>query len=179
LNTMFSASSSLTWAAVGLPDSRSLRKGCIVIPPMPCYLLMQSVPNWHVSADLVPKRSDGIIRTEASDWNNWTIVLLILRYDLASVNATIGQSWLLLPELRRDTELSLRGSSPDLNLHKDKRANRRYLRHVFARFRPMELYSRAECSQLQVDRRRVCIRRIRLADSWAEEVEAFLPSLAC
>src|SRR5580765_8532356 len=34
LNTMFSASNSLTWAAVGLPDSRSLRKGCIVIPPM-------------------------------------------------------------------------------------------------------------------------------------------------
>src|SRR5580692_10987183 len=31
LNTMFSASSSLTWAAVGLPDSRSLRKGCIVL----------------------------------------------------------------------------------------------------------------------------------------------------
>src|ERR1043166_5655630 len=29
LNTMFSASSSLTWAGVGLPDSRSLRKGCI------------------------------------------------------------------------------------------------------------------------------------------------------
>ncbi len=26
-------------AAVGLPDSRSLRKGCIVKPPMPCYLL--------------------------------------------------------------------------------------------------------------------------------------------
>src|ERR1700747_3681390 len=31
LNTMFSASSSFTWAGVGLPDSRSLRKGCIVI----------------------------------------------------------------------------------------------------------------------------------------------------
>jgi hypothetical protein len=30
---MFSASSSLTWAGVGLPDSRSLRKGCIVISP--------------------------------------------------------------------------------------------------------------------------------------------------
>src|ERR1041384_4905247 len=29
LNTMFSASNSLTWAGVGLPDSRSLRKGCI------------------------------------------------------------------------------------------------------------------------------------------------------
>src|SRR5215475_14035856 len=29
LNTMFSASSSLTCAGVGLPDSRSLRKGCI------------------------------------------------------------------------------------------------------------------------------------------------------
>jgi hypothetical protein len=29
LNTMFSASSALTWAGVGLPDSRSLRKGCI------------------------------------------------------------------------------------------------------------------------------------------------------
>src|SRR5215831_9864752 len=39
---MFSASSSLTWAAVGLPDSRSLRKGCIVNPPMPCYLLLKS-----------------------------------------------------------------------------------------------------------------------------------------
>src|ERR1700720_634512 len=42
LNTMFSASSSLTWAAVGLPDSRSLRKGCIVIPPLLCYLLLKS-----------------------------------------------------------------------------------------------------------------------------------------
>src|SRR2546427_528612 len=39
---MFSASSSLTWAPVGLPDSRSLRKGCIVIPPMLCYLLLKS-----------------------------------------------------------------------------------------------------------------------------------------
>src|SRR5579864_7768683 len=34
LKTMFSASSSLTWAAVGLPESRSLRKGCIVILPI-------------------------------------------------------------------------------------------------------------------------------------------------
>src|ERR1700712_1387208 len=42
LNTMFSASSSLIWAGVGLPDSRSLRKGCIVIPPMLCYLLLKS-----------------------------------------------------------------------------------------------------------------------------------------
>src|ERR1700704_5366824 len=44
LNTMFSASSSLTWAGVGLrlPDSRSLPKGCIVIPPMLCYLLLKS-----------------------------------------------------------------------------------------------------------------------------------------
>jgi len=42
LNTMFSASSSLTWAGVGLPDSRSLRKGCIVIPPKLCYLLLKS-----------------------------------------------------------------------------------------------------------------------------------------
>src|SRR5438067_3265289 len=41
LNTMFSASSSLTWAGVGLPDSRSLRKGCIVIPPMLSYLLFE------------------------------------------------------------------------------------------------------------------------------------------
>src|SRR5439155_20328995 len=37
-----SASSSLTWAGVGLPDSRSLRKGCIVIPPMLCYLRLES-----------------------------------------------------------------------------------------------------------------------------------------
>src|SRR5207245_164165 len=41
LNTMFSASSSFTWAGVGLPDSRSLRKGCIVIPPMLCDLLLK------------------------------------------------------------------------------------------------------------------------------------------
>src|SRR5258708_14185432 len=34
LNTIFSASSSLTWAGVGLTDSRSFRKGCIVVPPM-------------------------------------------------------------------------------------------------------------------------------------------------
>src|SRR5262249_45661940 len=34
LNTMFSASNALTWAGVALPDSRSLRKGCIVISPM-------------------------------------------------------------------------------------------------------------------------------------------------
>src|SRR6185295_1821117 len=34
LNTMFSASSALTWVGVALPDSRSLRKGCIVISPM-------------------------------------------------------------------------------------------------------------------------------------------------
>src|SRR5215471_5876493 len=34
LNTMFSASSALTWAGVALPDSRSLRKGCIVISPI-------------------------------------------------------------------------------------------------------------------------------------------------
>src|SRR5262245_41573576 len=33
---MFSASNSLTWAGVGLPDSRSFRKGCIVIPPILC-----------------------------------------------------------------------------------------------------------------------------------------------
>src|SRR3979409_2075559 len=37
LNTMFSASSSPTWAAVGLPDSRSFRKGCIVIPPIAAF----------------------------------------------------------------------------------------------------------------------------------------------
>src|SRR5258707_1007767 len=37
LNTMFSASSSPTWAAVGLPDSRSFRKGCIVIPPIGAF----------------------------------------------------------------------------------------------------------------------------------------------
>src|SRR5262245_10967666 len=34
LNTMFSASSALTWAGVALPDSRSLRKGCILVSPM-------------------------------------------------------------------------------------------------------------------------------------------------
>src|SRR5215470_17943841 len=39
---MCSASSSLTSAGVGLPDSRSFRKGCIVIPPMLCYLLLKS-----------------------------------------------------------------------------------------------------------------------------------------
>src|SRR5262245_57486511 len=33
LKTMFSASSALTWSGVALPDSRSLRKGCIVISP--------------------------------------------------------------------------------------------------------------------------------------------------
>src|SRR5215831_12032208 len=32
LNTMFSASSSRIWAAVGLPASRSLRKGCTAFP---------------------------------------------------------------------------------------------------------------------------------------------------
>src|SRR4030095_14257502 len=34
LNTMFAASSALTCAGVELPDSRSLRSGCIVIPPV-------------------------------------------------------------------------------------------------------------------------------------------------
>src|SRR3954465_7128995 len=33
LNTTFSASSALTWAGVALPDSRSLRNGCIATPP--------------------------------------------------------------------------------------------------------------------------------------------------
>src|SRR5215813_8958669 len=45
LNTMLSASSSLTWAGVGLPDSRSLRKGCIVISPMQCPFAAESGPR--------------------------------------------------------------------------------------------------------------------------------------
>src|SRR5215472_1336903 len=48
LNTAFSASSSLIWAAVGLPDSRSLRRGCIVIPPMCVYRANSAVPRIYL-----------------------------------------------------------------------------------------------------------------------------------
>src|SRR5215470_17744470 len=51
-----SASSSLIWAGVGLPDSRSLRKGCIVIPPMLCYLLPK-IECWLVLAAIDSARA--------------------------------------------------------------------------------------------------------------------------
>src|SRR5262250_761552 len=83
LNTMFSASRALIWASVGLPDSRSLRKGCTVIPPILRHLLGGHAKFW--ARDYAPWerncREQAMLRQQSRQFSGKVTSQVPLQYD--------------------------------------------------------------------------------------------------
>src|SRR5258706_73857 len=102
LNTMFSASSSPTWAAVGLPDSRSFRKGCIVIPPIGAFQGRMS--GRHLKLRVFILHYLRPLRTSAKDTAFQMIALFIASANLIYSVAPLPEGLVPIPLKKASTD---------------------------------------------------------------------------